>query len=110
MSSNPEKVEELRASANQLAKQALETAELGLRMVRNQLETVTHANPNLSDVQKTVQNTAFNVEAQAKEMFSLATRFMTELNDKWQPHTPEAGSQGASEEKPKAEKINIEMD
>ena len=107
--SNPEKVEELRTSANQLAKQALETAELGLRLVRNQLETVTHQNPNLSDVQKTVQNTVFSAEAQAKEMFSLATRFMSELNDKWQPGTPDAAT-GASEEKPKAEKINIEMD
>jgi hypothetical protein len=109
MSTNPEKVEELRASANQLAKQALETAELGLRLVRGQLETVSHANPNLSDVQKTVQNTAFTVEAQAKEMFSLATRFMTELNDKWQPGTAPS-AQPKAEEKPKAEKINIEMD
>jgi hypothetical protein len=109
MSTDNQKIEELRGHANQLAKQALETAEIGLRLVRNQLETVSHANPNLSDVQKTVQNTAFNVEAQAKEMFSLATRFMSELNDKWQPHTPETDAAPA-EEKPKAEKINIEMD
>ena len=107
--SNPEKVEELKSSANLLAKQALETAELGLRLVRGQLETVT-ANQNLSDVQKTLETTAFSVEAQAKEMFSLATRFMNELNDKWQPHTPEAGAAPSTEEKPKAEKINIEMD
>lgn len=108
--SNPEKVEELRSSANQLAKQALETAELGLRLVRGQLETVTQNN-NLSDVQKNLQANAFNVEAQAKEMFTLATRFMTELNDKWQPHTPPAaGTTGTAEEKPKAEKINIEME
>jgi hypothetical protein len=107
--SNPEKVEELRASANQLAKQALETAELGLRLVRGQLETVT-VNTNLSDVQKNLQNNAFNVEAQAKEMFTLATRFMSELNDKWQPSTPAAGSTSTTEEKPKAEKINIDLD
>src|SRR3712207_277394 len=100
--SNPEKVEELRSSANLLAKQALETAELGLRLVRGQLETVT-SNNNLSDVQKTLETTAFQAEAQAKEMFSLATRFMTELNEKWQPHTPAAGGSTAStDEKPKA--------
>lgn len=106
--SNPEKVEELRSSANLLAKQALETAEMGLRLVRGQLETVSQNN-NLNDVQKTLETTAFTVEAQAKEMFSLATRFMSELNDKWQPHTPPAGG-ASTEEKPKAEKINIEMD
>ena len=108
MTNNPEKIEELRDSANQLAKQALETAELGLRLVRNQLETVTK-DANVGDVQKTVQNLGMNVETQAKEMFTLATRFMTELNDKWQPGTPAAG-QSAEESKPKAEKINIEMD
>lgn len=106
--SNPEKVEELRSSANLLAKQALETAEMGLRLVRGQLEHVTQNN-NLSDVQKTLETTAFSVEGQAKEMFSLATRFMSELNDKWQPHTPAAGD-APNTEKPKAEKINIDMD
>ena len=108
MPTNPEKIDELRDSTNQLAKQALETAELGLRLVRSQLETVTK-DANMTDVQKTVQNLGFNVETQAKEMFTLATRFMTELNDKWQPHGPEA-TPSAEESKPKAEKINIEMD
>lgn len=109
MTTNPEKVEELRRSAEQLAKQALETAELGIRMVRNQFESTVGNNPQAADVQATVQNTAFNVETKAKEVFTLATNFMTELNDKWQPHAPQAGSQ-PSAERPKAEKINIDVE
>ena len=109
MTTNPEKVEELRRSAEQLAKQALETAELGIRMVRNQFEAGVGSTPQAADVQATVQNTAFNVETKAKEVFTLATNFMTELNEKWQPAAPAAGSEPAAE-RPKAEKINIDVD
>lgn len=104
---NHEKVEELRQSAQQLAKQALETAEMGIRLVRTQLETAaTNQPPQVAEVQRTMQNTAQNAEAKAKELFTLATNFMAELNDKWQPAaTAEAP---AADEKPKAEKIDID--
>ncbi|HEY9723080.1 MAG TPA: hypothetical protein V6D47_13810 [Oscillatoriaceae cyanobacterium] len=103
MPTNPEKVDELKRSAEQLAKQALETAELGIRLARNQFESsVGHG--GASDVQQTLENTAFTVEAKAKEMFTLATHFMQELNDKWQPRQ----GQTTEESRPKAEKINIE--
>lgn len=109
MQSNPEKVEELRRNAEQLAKQALETAELGIRLVRNQFESTVANNPQ---VQNQLNHTALNVETKAKEMFTLATHFMQELNDKWQPGT--AGSQGGAQSSgssaPKAEKINIDID
>lgn len=104
MPTNPEKVEELKRSAEQLAKQALETAELGLRMARNQFESTIGQGGN-ADVHQTLENTAFTVENKAKEMFTLATHFMQELNDKWQPRQPHAASE---ESRPKAEKINIE--
>lgn len=111
MQSNPEKVEELRRNAEQLAKQALETAELGIRLVRNQFETTVASNPQ---VQSQIHHTALNVETKAKEMFTLATHFMQELNDKWQPGTPaeggQAGAQPGSSQAPKAEKINIDVE
>ena len=113
MQSNPEKVEELRRNAEQLAKQALETAELGIRLVRNQFESSVANNPQ---VQSQIHHTAMNVETKAKEMFTLATHFMQELNDKWQPGTTEEGGQaGGSQpsgghQAPKAEKINIDVE
>lgn len=106
---NNEKVEELRQSAQQLAKQALETAELGIRLVRGQLETAAQNQPpQVAEVQRTMQNQALNAETKAKELFTLATNFMSELNDKWQPGG--AGTQPAAPEKPKAEKINIDVE
>ena len=105
MTTNPEKIDELRDSANQLAKQALETAELGLRLVREQFDS-TMAN---QDVQDRVQNATFNVEAKAKEMFTLATNFMTEINSKWQPQPPAPGDSPAASQ-PKAEKIDIDVE
>ena len=107
---NNEKVEELRQSAQQLAKQALETAELGIRLVRTQLETAgVNPPPQVAEVQRTMQDQAMNAEAKAKELFTLATNFMSELNDKWQPAAPTAG-QPAAAEKPKAEKIDIDVE
>jgi hypothetical protein len=105
MQSNPEKVEELRKSAELLAKQALETAELGIKLVRNQLDANVTGNPQ-------VQNATINMETKAKEMFTLATHFMQELNDKWQPSTDagQTGSQPGGNAAPKAEKINIDID
>lgn len=109
MPTNPEKMSELQASAKELAKQALETAELGLRVVRTQFEgAVSGQDAQSAELQKTLQNTAFTVENKAKEMFTLATNFMNELNDKWQPNTPAAGQPAA--EKPKAEKIDIDVE
>jgi hypothetical protein len=110
MPTNPEKIQELQASAKQLAQQALETAELGIRLVRNQFEGAVTNAPEAAEVQKTLQNTAFTVENKAKEMFTLATHFMQELNDKWQPQAPAPGQKGPEAEKPKAEKINIDLD
>lgn len=111
MQSNPEKVEELRRNAEQLAKQALETAELGIRLVRNQFETTVSNSPQ---VQSQIHDTAMNVETKAKEMFTLATHFMQELNDKWQPGTGAqggpSGPQSSGSAAPKAEKINIDVD
>lgn len=107
---DPQKVDELRESAQLLAKQALETAELGIRLVRTQFENVAGNAPSgAADVQRTLQNTTLNVETKAKEMFTLATHFMQELNDKWQPTTAQPGST-ATEEKPRPEKINIDVD
>lgn len=107
---NNEKVEELRQSAQQLAKQALETAELGIRLVRTQLETAAqHQPPQVAEVQRTMQDQALNAETKAKELFTLATNFMSELNDKWQPGGA-AGSQAPAAEKPKAEKIDIDVE
>lgn len=113
MPTDPQKVEELRDSAQLLAKQALETAELGLRLVRSQFETVvrpaaTGAGPAADQIQKNMQDVTLNVETKAKEMFTLATNFMSELNDKWQPGTKPAEQPAA--EKPRPEKINIDVD
>jgi hypothetical protein len=107
---NTEKVEELRLSAEQLAKQALETAELGLRAVREQFESAgipTDINLPGGDVRENLQQTAFAVENKAKEMFTLATHFMQELNNKWQPQSP-ASTEPEAESRPKAAKIDIE--
>ncbi|MDB5099493.1 MAG: hypothetical protein JWM80_3914 [Cyanobacteria bacterium RYN_339] len=113
MSTDPQKVEELRDSAQQLAKQALETAELGLRLVRTQFETVVRPTAagsaaGAADIQKNMQDVTLNVEAKAKEMFTLAANFMNELNDKWQPGTK--GPEQPAAEKPRPEKINIDVE
>jgi hypothetical protein len=113
MPTDPQKVEELRDSAQVLAQQALETAELGLRLVRSQFETVVRpaasgAAPAAAEIQKNMQDVTLNVEAKAKEMFTLATNFMNELNDKWQPGTKPAEQPAA--EKPRPEKINIDVE
>ena len=108
---NTEKIDELRQSAQQLAKQALETAELGIRLVRTQIETAsTNQPPQVAEVQRTMQNTALNAESKAKELFTLATNFMSELNDKWQPAAGATATATPPAEKPKAEKINIDLD
>ena len=105
---NP-KVEELRQSAQDLAKQALETAELGLRLVRGQFETVVRPGQTgpSAEAAKNFQDVALNAETKAKEMFTLATHFMNELNDKWQPGKP---AEAPAAEKPKPEKINIDVE
>ena len=103
------RVEELRQSAEQLARQALETAELGIRLVRNQIETAAGQQPpQVADLQRNLQDTALTAETKAKELFTLATRFMNELNDKWQP-----GSQGPEAKAPEAskpERVHIDID
>jgi hypothetical protein len=55
-----------------------------------------------------MQDVTLNVETKAKEMFTLATNFMTELNEKWQPGTKPADQPAA--EKPRPEKINIDVE
>ncbi len=108
MPMDPQKVEELRDSAEKLAKQALETAEMGVRLVRTELEGFMRA-PSFQpgDVQKNIQDVTLQAETKAKDVFSLATQFMLELNDKWQPGqkpTPTAQST------PEPEKITIDFD
>ena len=67
----------------------------------------TGAGPVADQVQKNMQDVTLNVETKAKEMFTLATNFMQELNDKWQPG---ARSEAPAAEKPRPEKINIDVE
>ena len=108
MPTNTDKLDELKDSAQQLAKHALETAELGIRVVRQQFETNIQpgAIPVPPHVQESFQATAFNVESKAKELFTLATQFMHDVNSKWQPAQPAATP--STSDRPKAEKIDIE--
>jgi hypothetical protein len=118
MTTDHQKVEELRLSAQQLAKQALETAEIGLRLARAQFETVVRpaaagvagaaASASAADLSRNLQDVTLNAETKAKEMFTLATNFMAELNDKWQPGTARHGGDAA--DKPRPEKINIDVE
>ncbi|MEB3224044.1 MAG: hypothetical protein VKS61_18380 [Candidatus Sericytochromatia bacterium] len=104
------RVEELRQSAEQLARQALDTAELGLRLVRSQIETAAAQQPpQVAAFQRGIQDSALTAESKAKELFTLATQFMNQLNDKWQPGTsgPSAGAP-AEQAKPERVKIDIE--
>lgn len=110
MPANPEKVQELRDSAETLAKQALETAELGVRLVRDQVESALSGRVSVSsDLSSTFQSTVFGAETKAKEIFTLATSFLNDLNEKWQPatHAPAAKSEPAA---PKPEKIDIDLE
>jgi hypothetical protein len=118
MTTDHQKVEELRLSAQQLAKQALETAELGLRLARTQFETVVRpgasgaagaASASAADISRNLQDVTLNAETKAKEMFTLATNFMAELNDKWQPGTARPATDAAAE-KARPEKINIDVE
>lgn len=107
---NNHNVDELRSSAQLLAKQALETAELGIRLVRSQFENAAQNQPpQVAEIQRTMQDNALNAESKAKELFSIATNFMSELNEKWQPAAAPAADKPA-DEKPKAEKIDISFD
>lgn len=111
MPTDPNKVEELRQSAQDLAKQALETAELGMRLARGQFENIVRPGATAagsSDLHRNLQDVTLNAETKAKEMFTLATNFMQELNDKWQPGKPGASEPAA--EKPRPEKINIDVE
>jgi hypothetical protein len=109
---NNEKINELRDSAQLLAKQALETAELGIRLVRTQFESASQNQPpQVAEIQRTIQDNALNAETKAKELFSIATSFMSELNNKWQPAAAgSATGEKPAAEKPKAEKIDISFD
>lgn len=109
MSANPEKVQELRESAETLAKQALETAELGVRLVRDQVESALAGRVSVpSDLSSTFQSTVFGAETKAKEIFTLATSFLNDLNDKWQPATHAPSEPAAAAAKP--EKIDIDLE
>ncbi|MEB3330738.1 MAG: hypothetical protein VKQ33_16050 [Candidatus Sericytochromatia bacterium] len=101
------RVEELRQSAQELARQALDTAELGLRLVRSQLETAAvQQPPHVAAFQRGLQDSALTAETKAKELFTLATQFMNQLNDKWQPGTPAP----ETSEPPKAERVKIDIE
>jgi hypothetical protein len=106
---NTEKMDELRNSAETLAKQAAETAELGLKLVKEQFESFASQTPDgpLNNIHNNMQNTAVNMEVKAKEMFTMATNFLTEINEKWQPSVK---SETDEAEAPKAEKITINVD
>lgn len=104
-----ERVEELRQSAEKLAKQALDTAELGLRVVREQLNvTALPQPPHVAEFQRNVQASALTAETKAKELFTLATQFLNELNDKWQPGSASAGAKAASETPPQRVRVDID--
>ncbi|MEB3195776.1 MAG: hypothetical protein VKP62_01090 [Candidatus Sericytochromatia bacterium] len=107
---NAERVGELQQSAQQLAKQALDTAELGLRLVRAQLEQATgQQSPQVAAFQRNLQDNALAAETKAKELFTLATRFMNDLNDKWQPGQAAAAApaEAAEEAPPTRTKVDI---
>lgn len=100
----------LKHSVNQLAQQALETSELGLRLLRNQLEgfaATAPAAPGMAEAQAKAQEATAQAEAKAKELFSLATGFLNQLNDRWQPAAPAASAPKAEG---KAESTAIPVD
>jgi hypothetical protein len=104
------RVEELRQSAQELARQALDTAELGLRLVRSQIETAAGQQPpHVAAFQRGLQDSALTAETKAKELFTLATQFMNQLNDKWQPGSAPTDA-GPAPEAPKAERVKIDIE
>jgi hypothetical protein len=106
---HPERVEELRQSAERLAKQALDTAELGLRVVREQLNvTAIPQPPHVAELQRNIQDSALMAESKAKELFTLATQFLNELNDKWQPGSSEGAPPKAAEAPP--QRVRVDLD
>ncbi|MEB3284246.1 MAG: hypothetical protein VKN33_03050 [Candidatus Sericytochromatia bacterium] len=104
-----ERVEELRQSAEQLAKQALDTAELGLRLVREQFNvSAIPQPPQVTEIHRNIQDSALAAETKAKELFTLATQFLNELNDKWQPGGVNEGT-GRTTEPPQA-RVRVDID
>lgn len=101
--------EALKQSVTQLAQQAMETSEVGLRMLRTQLESfaqATPAGPGVADAQAKAQEATAQAEAKAKELFSIATSFLTQLNDRWQPAAP--GAKPAEAAKQESTDIPVE--
>lgn len=105
----PERLEELRQSAERLAKQALDTAELGLRVVRDQLNvSALPQPPHVAEFQRNIQTSALTAETKAKELFTLATQFLNELNDKWQPG--DISGKTAAPSEPPPQRVRVEVD
>lgn len=99
---NDAQTEALKQSVSQLAQQALSTSELGLRLMRTQLEQFAAATPpapGVAEAQAKAQEATAQAEAKAKELFSIATGFLNQLNERWQPAAPGAAAAAA----PKAE-------